>query len=167
MRTPCSGAIVEREMAGEQGYRVTLDLEDGFRFAVGFDDPDLPPLLMDEPPPLGEGAGPSAGPVHAAAVANCLSASALHCLRRARIDVQGMHTTVDVAFERDERGRLRVQGMEVQIEPVVAEEQHARMRRCLELFEDYCVVTQSVRRGIAVDVAVRPVAAGGAHGSVT
>lgn len=31
------------------------------------------------------------------------------------------------------------------------------MRRCLELFEGFCVVTQSVRRGIDVDVAVEPV----------
>ena len=33
-----------------------------------------------------------------------------------------------------------------------------RMRRCLELFEDFCVVTQSVRSGSEVDVAVEPVA---------
>jgi hypothetical protein len=32
------------------------------------------------------------------------------------------------------------------------------MRRCLELFEDFCVVTQSVRSGIAVDVSVEPIA---------
>jgi len=31
------------------------------------------------------------------------------------------------------------------------------MQRCLELFEDFCVVTQSVRAGIAVDVAVEPI----------
>jgi hypothetical protein len=30
------------------------------------------------------------------------------------------------------------------------------MRRCLELFEDFCVVTQSVRRGIDAEVAVAP-----------
>lgn len=44
----------------------------------------------------------------------------------------------------------------MRIEPVVDEAQHARMRRCLELFEDFCVVTQSVRNGIEVDVTVEP-----------
>jgi hypothetical protein len=31
------------------------------------------------------------------------------------------------------------------------------MQRCLELFEEFCVVTQSVRAGIEVDVVVEPV----------
>jgi hypothetical protein len=32
------------------------------------------------------------------------------------------------------------------------------MQRCLELFEDFCVVTQSVRAGINVEVDVEPTA---------
>jgi hypothetical protein len=67
-----------------------------------------------------------------------------------------MHTTVSASLERNEDGRLRVHAIAVQIEPVVDEAQHARMRRCLELFEDFCVVTQSVRGGIEVDVTVEP-----------
>jgi uncharacterized OsmC-like protein len=30
------------------------------------------------------------------------------------------------------------------------------MARCLEVFEDYCVVTQSVRDGIDITVSVEP-----------
>ena len=48
--------------------------------------------------------------------------------------------------------------MELQVTPVVDAAEHVRMRRCLELFEDFCVDTQSVRNGIEVDVAVEPVA---------
>jgi hypothetical protein len=36
---------------------VTLELQDGYRFLVDFGDERLPPLLMAEPPPLGEGNG--------------------------------------------------------------------------------------------------------------
>lgn len=146
-------------MANDRHAGVTMELQDGYRFLVAFDQDGVPPLLMDEPEPLGEGAGPSAARVLAAAVGNCLSASALYCLRRARIDVRGMHTTVDASIERNEAGRLRVTGVQVRIEPVVEASQRARMGRCLELFEDFCVVTQSVRQGIDVDVAVEPVGA--------
>jgi organic hydroperoxide reductase OsmC/OhrA len=144
-------------MSVDEGFSFTMDLADGYRFLVDFAQEDVPALLMDEPEPLGSGSGPNAARVLAAAVGNCLSASALYCLRRARIDVQGMHTTVSGSLERNDAGRLRVSGVRVLIEPVVEESQQPRMRRCLELFEDFCVVTQSVRAGIAVDVAVEPI----------
>jgi organic hydroperoxide reductase OsmC/OhrA len=133
---------------------ITMDLQGGYRFLVDFQQDGVAPLLMDEPPRLGEGAGPGAARVLAAAVANCLSASALFCLRRARVEVEGMHTTASVSMARNERGRLRIAGIRVKIEPKVAEADWPRMGRCLDLFEDYCVVTQSVRKGVDVDVEV-------------
>jgi uncharacterized OsmC-like protein len=144
-------------MDGE-GIELTMELQDGYRFLVDFAQPGVPPLLLDEPEPLGDGDGPNAARVLAAAVGNCLSASALYCLRRARIDVQGMRTTVSASLYRNEAGRVRLGGIEVRIVPVVDAAEHGRMRRCLELFEDFCVVTQSVRSGIAVDVSVEPIA---------
>ena len=143
-------------MAGDESFTFTMDLQDGYRFLVDFDQERVPPLLIDEPEPLGEGVGPNAARVLAAAVGNCLSASALYCLRRAHIDIHGMHTTVSGSLERNDAGRLRIGGIEVRIEPVVEQSEQPRMRRCLELFEDFCVVTASVRHGIQVDVAVAP-----------
>jgi organic hydroperoxide reductase OsmC/OhrA len=145
-------------MSDDEGFELTMELQAGYRFMVDFAQPGVPSLLLDEPEPLGDGDGPNAARVLAAAVGNCLSASALYCLRRARIDVQGMRTTVSASLARNESGRLRLRGIQVRITPVVDAAEHARMRRCLELFEDFCVVTQSVRGGIEVDVAVEPVA---------
>jgi organic hydroperoxide reductase OsmC/OhrA len=145
-------------MADERPVNVTLDLEEGFRFRVDLDQEGVAPLVVDEPAPLGDGAGPNAVRLLAAAVGQCLSASALFCLRKARIDVQDLRTNVRVTTGRNEEGRLRVQALHVDLEPVVPVEQHPRMRRCLELFEDYCVVTQAVRGGIEVDTRVEPVA---------
>ncbi len=143
-------------MSGE-GFTFTMDLQEDYRFLVDFDQEGVAPLLIDEPEPQGAGAGPNAARMLAAAVGNCLSASALYCLRRARIEVRGMRTTVSGSLGRNEAGRLRIDGINVRIEPVVDESERPRMRRCLELFEDFCVVTQSVRQGIEVDVAVTPV----------
>jgi organic hydroperoxide reductase OsmC/OhrA len=145
-------------MSEDQTFDLTMELRDDYRFLVDFAQPGVPPLLLDEPEPLGDGDGPNAARLLAAAVGNCLSASALFCLRRARIDVQDMRTTVSASLSRNEAGRLRLGGIEVRITPVVDAAEHGRMRRCLELFEDFCVVTQSVRNGIAVDVSVEPIA---------
>jgi organic hydroperoxide reductase OsmC/OhrA len=134
---------------------ITVELQKDYKFQVNFGN-DWPRLVMDEPQPLGDNTGPNAVRVVAAAVGNCLSASALYCLRRAHIDVLGMTTTVTANIVRNEKGRLRIGGLVVRIEPVVQDEDIVRMRRCLEIFEDFCVVTESVRNGIDVRVAVDP-----------
>jgi organic hydroperoxide reductase OsmC/OhrA len=72
------------------------------------------------------------------------------------VDVQELRVTVEGTMSRNERGRLRIAGLQVRLEPVVPADQRPRMARCLELYEDFCLVTQSVRQGIAITSAVHP-----------
>ncbi len=132
---------------------VHLELEDGYRVRADFGK-GQGVLVMDEPAPLGEGSGPNASAVLAAAVANCLSASLVFCLRKAHVEVKSLDAEVDVTTARNERGRLRVCGLQVRLRPVVAPGQEGRVERCLGLFEDFCVVTEAVRSGIDVEVTV-------------
>jgi organic hydroperoxide reductase OsmC/OhrA len=145
----------------EETFTITLDRGNGYQFVADLDQPGLEPMLLDEPPPLGDGSGPGASRLLAAAVGYCLSASALFCLQRAHIDVLSMRSEVAVTIARNDSGRLRISGMDVRIQPEVAEEDVPRMKRCLEVFENYCTVTESVRAGIPVGVEVetRPWAA--------
>ena len=85
----------------------------------------------------------------------CLSASLLFSARKLRLEVQGLHADVKVSHTRNEKGRLRIGKIEVAIEPTVEDPDEHKMQRCLELFEDFCVVTQSVRNGIDVSVKVK------------
>ncbi len=131
-----------------------LKLEDGL-YGMRIDFPnDVETLLVDEPEPLGKGNGPSASGVLGAAVGSCLSASLLFCLRKAHIEVSDIDTSVTVSFTRDERGRLRIGGVKVNLSPVIEGGSSSRLERCMELFEDFCVVTQSVRQGVNVEVGV-------------
>lgn len=138
-----------------QESRLTVSLEriEGFQFRVtlgeGFEE-----LLMDEPEPLGEDRGPNASRVLSAAVGNCLSASLLFCLRKADVDPETVMTDVTTTLTRNEDGRLRIGSTDVEILLDLAGEDRDRIGRCLQVFEDYCVVTQSVREGIDVDVSV-------------
>jgi organic hydroperoxide reductase OsmC/OhrA len=70
--------------------------------------------------------------------------------------VHGLRTEVEGTFVRNERGRMRIGEIRVTLAPEVTPEQRERMGRCLELFEDFCIVTESVRHGIKVEVAVEP-----------
>lgn len=142
-------------------FELALTLRDGYTFTVDFAPGEGPPLVVDELPPLGEGNGPNPARLLAAAVGSCLSASLLYCLRKSRVEVAELRTKVEGTMVRNERGRLRIGGLRVRLAPEVTQEQRERMGRCLDLFQDFCIVTESVRAGIAVDVDVEnvPVAA--------
>jgi len=132
---------------------VTMEQVKGFEFNVKFDEGIS--LLMDEPEPLGEDNGPSASKVLSAAVGNCLSASLLFCLQKARVNTRSIKTTVTTKLARNEQKRLRIGGSQVRIEiDMDKDDAPNRAERCIQLFEDFCIVTASVRNGIDVGVEV-------------
>lgn len=135
----------------------TLHLEqvEDYTFRVRFDKEGLPDLVLDEPPPLGKDRGPSPARLLAAAIADCLSASLLFCARKAKVELGPIQTEVRMQIVRNENKRLRVGRVEVTIDPSLPETEREKARRCLELFEDFCTVTQSVRQGIDVSVKVK------------
>lgn len=141
-------------MTEHQSFTITLEQMADLAFKVRWDWETAPPLLMDEPAPLGGQRGPNASRLVAAAVGNCLTASLLFCLQRSKIPVAGAVTRVTGTVTRNEKGRLRLGGFRVRIELPVDAGEADRFARCLSLFEDYCVVTESVRRGIPVEVEV-------------
>ncbi len=138
----------------QEKLEVQIEQVKDFEFMVKFA-PEGVELLMDEPEPLGGGVGPNASKVLSAAVGNCLSASLLFCLRKVRAEPNHLKTKVVTTMTREEKGRLRIGRSEVTITLDMDEEAKQRLGRCLGLFEDYCVVTQSVRNGIDVSVTVQ------------
>ena len=129
-----------------------LSFVKGYNFKVEFDLKEIPPLLVDEGKPVGDGLGPNPVRLLSTAVGHCLSSSLLYCLRRSRVDVKNLETLVQASVGRNEEGRLRVKNIEVQLRLDVDEKDKAHLSRCLEIFEDYCTVTQSVMKGIDVKV---------------
>ena len=90
-----------------------------------------------------------------AAVGNCLAASLAFCLRKARIEVRDLTARVTTHVERNEKGRFRISGIDVELAPELAAGPAPSFDRCEGLFEDFCTVTASVRRGIPVSVTLR------------
>jgi len=136
-------------------FSITVDQVQDYEFRVKFDKEHVQDLMTDEPPPLGHEKGPNASRLLAAAVGNCLSASLVFCARKVRLDLRGLHTEVAFQYVRNEKGRLRVGKIEVVISPQFDEGQPEKIQRCVELFEDYCTVSQSVRAGIPMSVSVK------------
>ena len=145
------------EQTEEMRAVVRLKQRDAYTFEVSTDRPEGWTATMDEPPPLGSGAGPNAARMLAFAVGHCLSASLLFCLQKARVPVtSGVETRVEATIRRNERGRWRIAHLSVDLRlPESVQGQPNALERCLPLFKDYCIVTASVEQGIPVDVVVR------------
>jgi organic hydroperoxide reductase OsmC/OhrA len=136
-------------------YAISVEQIKDFEFLVKFDKENHPDLELDEPPPLGGDKGPNAGRLLAAAVGNCLSASMLFCSRKAKVNVEKIETKVTVQVIRTENRRQRIGKLSVEITPQIAAAQHDEAARCMEIFEDFCTITQSVRQGIPVEVTIK------------
>ncbi len=150
-------------MSGKS-FSLTVTRREGYQFAVDFDDSSWTTVLMDEPEPIGEGVAPNAARMLGAAIGNCLAASLLFCLEKAHVTVSDLTARVEGEIERNEQGRLRVSKVKVVLEPSFESTPSGRLSRCLDIFEDFCVVTGGVRKGIEVEVEVEGVDAFGASG---
>jgi organic hydroperoxide reductase OsmC/OhrA len=137
-------------------FAIDLTRASAYHFQVEFDQAGVPVLDVDEPPPLGAGSGPNAARLLGTAIGHCLASSLLFCLGKARVEVQGLKARVTGTITRNEAGRFRVTSVRVQLLPGIAAEDRERIGRCLEIFQDFCIVTESVRKGLEVQVEVEP-----------
>ncbi|MGD8909296.1 MAG: OsmC family protein [Chromatiales bacterium] len=142
-------------MSEEVGkFTIHLEQEEDYAFRVKFDLKKADDVLMDEPPPLGERNGPNASRLLAAAAANCLSASLMFCLAREDVPAHSVKSEATCAMVRNDKKQLRVGRIDVRITAGDELLTSKKRDRCLTLFEDFCVVTASIRQGIPVGVTV-------------
>lgn len=132
---------------------VSLVQRQDYQFTMQFGG-TAPDWLADEPPPLGQGAGPSPVQLLAAAVGNCLCDSLLFALRKFKQSPEPISCTVQAEVGRNAENRLRVLGMTVSLRLGVAADSLQHLDRVLEQFEAFCTVTQSVGAGIPITVGV-------------
>lgn len=137
-------------------FEIGMEQVSGYEFRVRFDKEHYAELALDEPKPLSGDAAPNAARILAAAIGNCLSASLVFCMSRAGAPLEGISSKVHVELVRNADKRLRIGKVRVRLMPKLGQDGE-RYAKCLETFEDFCVVTQSVRQGLDVDVAVEPV----------
>ncbi|MBX3726833.1 MAG: OsmC family protein [Xanthomonadales bacterium] len=145
-------------MSDSTPIRVRLEQQEDFAFRLSFPDTDLAALLTDEPAPLGHDGGPNPSRLLLAAVANCLAASLLFALRKFRNDPSGpLLAEATALMQRNADGRWRLPRADVELHLPGNAASYPQLERILGQFEQFCVVTQSVRQGIDVAVTVKDV----------
>ncbi len=138
----------------ESKPRVLLRQQQDFQFEIDFG-AEVPKLLGDEHPPLGQGRGPTPVQLLAAAVGNCLSDSLLFALRKFKQAPEPITCEVTADIGRNAQNRLRVLGLDVVLTLGVPAAKLEHLDRVLGQFEDFCTVASSVSQGVPVRIVVR------------
>jgi uncharacterized OsmC-like protein len=137
----------------ETSQTVRLNQVRDFQFDIDFGGA-RPLLRADEPPPLGQGGGPTPVQLLASAVGNCLSASLLFALRKFKQQPEPLRCEVVAEVGRNAEGRIRVLGLTATLTLGVPAAALQHLERVLATFEAYCTVTESVRAAVPVTVKV-------------
>ena len=144
---------------------LTLTQESDYSSRITFDGSALPDLITDESAPLGHDLGPDPTRLLAVAVGNCLSSSILFAMRKFKNSPGTIVTHVRADSARNPHGRLRIVRIAVEVDLPESATDYAQIERILAQFEDFCIVTQSVRAGVPVEVSVRDAEGAVVHAS--
>lgn len=141
-------------MVDEAKTKVGLDLTHEMTFKCDLGEMALNDCYIDElHKNEAEMWGPNPSRLLALAITGCLSASFVFCLQKRNLKIEDLHAEAEVFIARNEKGFWRVKKIVVDIEPVLdSPELKKRAENCKKMFEDYCIVTQSVREGLDIDV---------------
>lgn len=142
-------------MSDERPIRISLEQDEDFAFRVSFDEEALDSLLVDELPPIGHARGPNPARMLLTGIAHCLSASLLFALRKHHNQPGKLRAEISTTLARNAEGRWRIPRVSADLFLPEGNEQYRNLDRVLAQFEEFCIVTQSVRHGIDVDVSVR------------
>jgi len=116
--------------------------------------------IDEEHPKEADMLGPNPSRLLALGVTGCLSASFIFCLKKRNLRVDDFKAEAEVTIIRNQKGFWRIKNINVEISPTITDpESLKRAKQCLKetsegvsFFEQYCIVTQSVRAGIEVNV---------------
>jgi uncharacterized OsmC-like protein len=97
--------------------------------------------------------GPSPARLLALAVLGCMGASFAFCLKKRGFTLEELDGKAEIIIYRNEKGFWRVKKINLEINPKIDNpKMRKRADQCRKFFEQYCIITQSVREGIEVNL---------------
>ncbi|NMC07345.1 MAG: OsmC family protein [Candidatus Lokiarchaeota archaeon] len=142
----------------DEGSTVAIGIawEKDLTFKVSFEGLDVPSLRVDETNKIeADMIGVTPARLLASAVGSCLASSLMFCMSKRNVQLDTFTARAQARTGRDPDGRLRVQEISVDLLPRTTDPAAIkRLAECKKVFEKFCTVTESVRKGIKVVVNV-------------
>ncbi len=136
--------------------KVKIKLERDMIFKCDLGEMKLRDCFIDETNKIeSEMLGPNAAHLLAMAILGCLSSSFIFCFNKRDFTVKDLEAEAIVTIFRNEKGFVRVKKIDVNINPTIdSPDMRKRAVQCQKMFERYCTITASIRKGIEVNVNV-------------
>jgi uncharacterized OsmC-like protein len=141
-------------MSIELKSKVSLKLEEEMLFKCDRGQLAMQNLYIDERQSKEiEKIGPSPVKLLAISVLGCLVASYSFCLQKRNFSISDLDGNAEVILARNDKGFWRVKKIDIKIKPKIENpEMRKRADQCNFFFEQYCIISESLRNGIIVDI---------------
>lgn len=141
-------------MSNELKSKVGLKLEEQMLFKCDLGQIKMHNLYIDErKKKRNDKIGPSPVKLLALSVLSCLLASFEFCLEKKNLELSDLEGKAEIIIARDKKNFWRVKKIDIDILPKIDNpEMRKRVDQCKRLFEQYCIISESLRKGIEINV---------------
>ena len=100
--------------------------------------------------------GPSPVKLLGISILGCLAASFSFCLQKRNFSLLDLEGKAELTIARNNKGFWRVKKVNIDLIPRVDNPKaHKRINQCIKFFEQYCIISESVKTGFDVSVNVK------------
>jgi len=141
-------------MSNELKSRVGLHQEKEMIFKCDLGNLRMDNLYIDESnKKKNEKIGPSPIKLLGLSVLGCLAASFSFCLQKKDFSLSELEGKAEVTIARNEKTFWRVKKIDIELNPKIdTPEIRKRVDQCRDFFEQYCIISESLRTGFEVNV---------------
>ena len=143
-------------MSNESKSEVGIKLEEEMIFKCEMGQIMMNDLFIDERhKKLIDKIGPNPSKLLALSVLGCLAASFAFCLQKKNFNLSDLKGKAEIISKRNEKGFWRLKKINIKLNPKIENpEMRKRAEQCTKFFEHYCIISESLKDGINLDVKI-------------
>lgn len=141
-------------MSNEYKSQVGIKLEEEMIYRCDLGQIQMSDLFIDEQHKRTiDKIGPNPSKLLALSVLSCLASSFTFCLQKKNFSLSDIEGTAVITSKRNKKGFWRLKNIDVKLNPKIDNpEMLKRADQCKDSFEEYCVISESIREGIKINL---------------
>jgi len=143
-------------MLRESRVKIGIKLEEEMTYRCDLGKMRMEDLFIDETHnKYSDKIGPTPSSLLALSVLSCLAASFTFCLKKKGFTLKELEGKAEVVIRRNEKGFWRVKAIDINIIPKIDDPNMLkRADKCMKFFKQYCIISESLRAGMEVNVKI-------------